>query len=63
MTIAFVAPVLQRQVVHREMDARQLAAGHRQIAGLAGTASQQDGVVVGAQALHRHVHANVAPRL
>ena len=41
------------------MDAVQLAAGHRQIARLAGTASQQDGVVVGAQACHRHVDADV----
>ena len=41
IAIAFAAAVLQRQVLHREVDALELAARHRQIARLAGAAGQQ----------------------
>ena len=57
--VTFAAAVLQRQVLHREVDALQLAARHRQIARLPGAAREQHGVVVGAQPLHRHVDADV----
>ena len=44
--VALAAPVLQRQVLHREVDALQLASRHRQIARLPGAAGQQNGVEV-----------------
>jgi hypothetical protein len=53
------APVLQREVVHREVDAVQLATGHRQVARLLGAAGKQDGVEVPPQLVRRHVHADV----
>ena len=57
--VALAAPVLLRQVLHREVHARQLAAGNRQIARLAGAAGEHDGVEVAEQRARRHVHADV----
>ena len=51
--------VLQGQKVHGEVDAVQLAAGHRQVARLLGAAGQQDGVELLAQVLGRNVVADV----
>jgi hypothetical protein len=42
--IALAAPVLQREVVHREVNARQLAAGNGKVSRPAGPASQHHGV-------------------
>ena len=46
-------PVLLRQEIHGEMDALELAAGHRQIARLLGAAGEHDGIVVGEQLVGR----------
>jgi hypothetical protein len=45
--------VLLRQELHREMDAVEVAAGHRQVARLLGAAGQQHGVEVLLQLLGR----------
>ena len=42
--VAGVDLVLLRQELHREMHARQIAAGHRQVARLLGAAGQHDRV-------------------
>ena len=47
--VALAATVLQRQVLHREMDARQLAARHRQVARQRRAASEDDRVESGAE--------------
>ena len=47
------APVLLRQEIHREMDAGEIAAGHRQVARRFGAAGKRDRVVVARQALRR----------
>ena len=39
------APVLLRQEVHGEVNAREIAAGHRQIARRLGAARERDGVM------------------
>ena len=53
------AAVLLREVVDGEVDARELAAGHRQIARRRRAAAEHDGVEVAAQGVDRHVHADV----
>src|ERR1022692_1727442 len=45
--------------LHGEVDAVQLAAGDREIAGLLGAAGEQDGVVAAAQIFDRNVAADV----
>jgi hypothetical protein len=57
--VALVAPVLQRQVLHREMDAGKFASRHRQVARLSGARGEQDCIVVALQAGHRHVDTDV----
>ncbi len=53
------AAVLLRQEIHGEMDALELAAGHRQVARLFGAAGEHDGVVVLEQFVGRHVDADM----
>ena len=57
--VAFAVAVLLRQVIHREVHALQLAAGHVQIARLAGAAGEQDRVELAAQIGGRDVFADV----
>ena len=57
--VTLAAAVLLRQVVHREMDALQLAAGHRQVARRSGAARQQHRVEVALQAPGGQIHADV----
>ncbi len=51
--LAADAPVLLRQEIHGEMDAFEIAAGHRQVARLLGAAGQHDGIVLGDQLFGR----------
>ena len=53
------AAVLLRQEIHGEMDALELAAGHRQIARLLGAAGQHHGVVVLEQLVGRQIDADI----
>ena len=52
-------PVLLRQEIHGEMDALELAAGHRQVARLLGAAREHDGVVLLHQLVDRDVDADI----
>ena len=61
--VALAAPVLEGEVLHGEVNARQLAPGHGQIARVAGAAGQHDGVEVAPQVGHRHGDADVGVRL
>ena len=58
--VALAAAVLQRQILHREVNARELAAGHRQIARARGAAGEHDRIELGAKLVDRHVDADVA---
>jgi NAD(P)H-dependent glutamate synthase small subunit len=57
--VALVPTILERQVLHRVMDAVQLASRDRQIARRAGAAREHDGVEVALQIGHRHAGADV----
>ena len=57
--VAGDAAVLLRQEIHGEMDAVELAAGHRQIARLLGAAGEHDRVVVLQQLVGRQVDADM----
>src|SRR5262249_6741061 len=59
--VALAAPVLERQVLHGEVDAAELAAGYRQIARPARAASQDDRVKIAAEVPDSHVDADVRP--
>ena len=51
--IAFAAPILLRQELHREVNALQLASRNRQIARLLRATRQQDRIILVLQILHR----------
>ena len=53
------APVLLRQEFHGEMDAVELAAGHRQVARLLGAAGEHDGVVIVEELFGRDIDADM----
>ena len=57
--LAADAPVLLRQKFHGEMDALEIAAGHRQIARLFGAAGQHNGVVIIEQLLYLDIDADI----
>ena len=57
--VALAASVLLRQVLHREVHARQIAARHGQVARPAGAAGQDHGVEVAPQVAGGDVHADV----
>src|SRR5688500_6482115 len=57
--VTLAPAILERQVFHREVDALQIAAWHRQVAWLSCTARQQDCVEISPQAGNRHVEADV----
>src|SRR5262245_13682885 len=59
--VALAAPVLERQVLHGEVDAAELAAGHRQVARPARAARQDDRVEVPAEVPDGHVDADMRP--
>src|SRR5438093_572094 len=59
-TVAFAAAVLQRHVLHGEMNPRQVAARHGQIARTRGAAGQHERIEPGAHLVHRHLDADVA---
>src|SRR5688572_539345 len=61
--VAFAAFVLQREVVHREMDAVELAPGDRQIARKRGSAGQQERVIVLSQLFNGDIRPYVGIRL
>ena len=51
--------VLLRQELHGEMDALELAAGHRQVVRLFGAAGEHDGVMLGDELVDRKVDADI----
>src|SRR5881409_2095441 len=55
---SLAAPVLQREVLHREVDAGELAPGHGQVAGRICAARQHDRVEIGLQIPHRYRRAD-----
>src|SRR5947199_308159 len=61
--IALAPLVLEHQVLHREVDAGELASGDREIARPAGPTGQDERIEVAAERLDRHVHADVRARL
>src|SRR6266542_6798468 len=58
--IALAAPVLQRQVLHGEVDPLELASGDRQITRGAGPATEQEGVELPPEIFHGDVDPDVA---
>ena len=56
--VAGVALVLLRQELHREMNAVELASGHRKIARLLGPAGEHQKVIVVEQAVDRDRHSD-----
>ena len=60
--VPFHALVRQREVLHREVNALQLAPGHRQIARQPRAAREHDRVEFGLQLIERHVDADVHAR-
>ena len=59
--ILFATAVLRGQVLHREVDALELAAGHGQIARGRGPAGQHDRVEIATELIDRHLDADVRP--
>ena len=57
--VALLHPVAERQVLHRLVDAAELASGDREVAPDGRAAGEDDGVELGAQVLHTHVDADV----
>ena len=57
--LAGVEAVLLRQIVHSKVDAVQLPARRRQVAGLRGAAGQADGVEFGQQPFRRKIVAHI----
>jgi hypothetical protein len=53
------APVLLRQEIHGEVNALELAAGHRQVARLFGAAGEHHGVIVLEQLVGRDIDADM----
>ena len=60
------ATILLGQKLHREMDAIEIAAGHRQVTRLLGAAGQHDGIVqgheIGGRTIRPDMHAAMEPR-
>ena len=61
--VARIAFVLLREVLHREMNALQLAAENRQLAGLLSPHREAHGIILLAQCFAGDVHADVDARL
>src|SRR5688572_8237218 len=57
--ITLAAPVLQGEVIHRVVDASEVAPRYRQIARLTRAAGEQHRIVVVTQTTRGHVHADV----
>ena len=57
--VAVAALVLLRQELHGEVNAFQFASRDHEVARLLRAASQQDGVELSLQILHRHVFSDV----
>ena len=57
--VAFVAAILERQVLHREVHARKVASRHRKIARLPRAGGQQDSVPFGSQPIDRQVASDI----
>ena len=53
------APILRRQILHREVNALKLAARHGQVARNRRSAGEDDGVEFAAELLHRQIDADV----
>src|SRR5688572_28239554 len=60
--IAFYPAVRQREVFHREVNALQLAPGHRQIARLAGAAREHNRVKLRLHLIERDINTDVDAR-
>src|SRR5204863_499429 len=60
--VALAASVLERQVLHGEVDAPELPPGHAEVARLAGAARQHERVELAAKRRDRHAHADVTVR-
>ncbi len=60
--VALAAPVLEREVLHREVDAVELAPRDGQVPRVPRAAGQEKRVVLLAQALGVHVDTHVGPR-
>ena len=60
--VAFTLPVLQRQILHREMNAGELTPRHRQIPGHRRAAREHDGLKSLAHLGERHVDADIGLR-
>ena len=61
--VALARAVLGRQIVHREMNARQLATGHAQVARHGRSARQHDSIEIALQLPRIAVHTDVTPGL
>ena len=57
--VTLAALVLQREELHREVDARELAAGNRKITGDACATGEDDRVVLALQLAHRHAAPDI----
>ena len=60
--IPFAPTVLQRQILHREVNALELTAGNGKIPRLTGASGEQHGVVIRDEASRRNVDADVHAR-